>query len=132
MAAPRCIAGHAWADNRMRNTVERMGRRLARIVNTDLMAEPVESNAAGRSIFFRRNTLGAQVHAALRLDIIAGRLAPRAMLSEQEIAAGLGILRTPVREAMIKLAPEGLVGNFPPLRSLSAPATLRRAGRRPV
>jgi len=102
-----------------------MGRRLARIVNTDLMAEPVESNAAGRSIFFRRNTLGAQVHAALRLDIIAGRLAPRAMLSEQEIAAGFGISRTPVREAMIKLAEEGLVEIFPQYGSFVAPIKLR-------
>ena len=102
-----------------------MGRRLARIVNAELMAEPAESSPAGRAIFFRRNTLGAQVHAALRQDIIAGRLAPRAMLSEQEIATGFGISRTPVREAMIKLAEEGLVEIFPQYGSFVAPIKLR-------
>src|SRR5271166_765361 len=58
-----------------------------------------DSSRAGRRFPLRRNTLSMQVHAALRRDIIAGRLAPRAMLSEQDIAAGFGISRTPVREA---------------------------------
>ncbi len=102
-----------------------MGRRLARIAKTELLAERTESNPAGRAISFRRNTIGAQVHAVLRHDIIAGRRAPRAMLSEQEIAAGFGISRTPVREAMIKLAEEGLVEIFPQYGSFVAPIKLR-------
>jgi GntR family transcriptional regulator, rspAB operon transcriptional repressor len=73
----------------------------------------------------RRNTLSTQVHAALRGDIIAGRRAPREMLSEQDIAAGYGISRTPVREAMIKLAEEGLVEIFPQYGSFVAPIKLR-------
>jgi DNA-binding GntR family transcriptional regulator len=73
----------------------------------------------------RRNTLSTQVHVALRRDIIAGHLAPRAMLSEQDIAAGFGISRTPVREAMIKLAEEGLVEIFPQYGSFVAPIKLR-------
>jgi DNA-binding GntR family transcriptional regulator len=101
-----------------------MGRRPARIAKTQLFTEPAESNPAGRSISFRRNTISAQIHAALRRDIIAGRLAPRAMLSEQEIAAGFGISRTPVREAMIKLAEEGLVEIFPQYGSFVAPIKL--------
>jgi GntR family transcriptional regulator, rspAB operon transcriptional repressor len=99
-----------------------MGRRLARVAKTELLAE---SNSAGRSISLRRNTIGAQIHAVLRRDIIAGRHAPRAMLSEQEIAAGFGISRTPVREAMIKLAEEGLVEIFPQYGSFVAPIKLR-------
>jgi len=102
-----------------------MGRRPARIAETELLAERAENNPAGRSISFRRNTIGAQVHAVLRHDIIAGRRAPRAMLSEQEIAAGFGISRTPVREAMIKLAEEGLVEIFPQYGSFVAPIKLR-------
>jgi DNA-binding GntR family transcriptional regulator len=102
-----------------------MGRRPARIAETELLAERAENNPAGRSISFRRNTIGAQIHAVLRHDIIAGRLAPRAMLSEQEIAAGFGVSRTPVREAMIKLAEEGLVEIFPQYGSFVAPIKLR-------
>src|SRR5262249_28698609 len=66
-----------------------------------------------------------QIHAVLRRDIIVGHLAPRAILSEQEIAAGFGISRTPVREAMIKLAEEGLVEIFPQYGSFVAPIKLR-------
>jgi DNA-binding GntR family transcriptional regulator len=46
------------------------------------------------------------------------------MLSEQEIAARFGISRTPVREAMIKLAEEGLVEIFPQYGSFVAPIKL--------
>jgi len=102
-----------------------MGRRLARIAKTEWLAERAELRPAGRSISFRRNTISAQIHAVLRRDIIAGRLAPRAMLSEQDIAAGFGISRTPVREAMIKLADEGLVEIFPQYGSFVAPIKLR-------
>src|SRR5260370_41232287 len=98
-----------------------MSRRLARVPQAELLAEHAESNRAGRSISFRRTTLGAQIHAVLRRDIITGRLAPRAMLSEQDIAAGFGISRTPVREAMIKLAEEGLVEIFPQYGSFVPP-----------
>src|SRR5260370_8355523 len=102
-----------------------MSRRLARVPQAELLAEHAESNRAGRLISFRRSTLGAQIHTVLRRDIITGRLAPRAMLSEQEIAAGFGISRTPVREAMIKLAEEGLVEIFPQYGSFVAPIKLR-------
>jgi DNA-binding GntR family transcriptional regulator len=73
----------------------------------------------------RRNTLSMQIHAVLRGQIIAGHLAPRAMLSEQDIAAGFGTSRTPVREALIKLAEEGLVEIFPQYGSFVAPIKLR-------
>lgn len=104
-----------------------MGRRLARAACanecTDMPSAAARSASA--PISFRRNTIGAQIHAVLRNDIVGGRLAPRTMLSEQEIAAGFGVSRTPVREAMIKLAEEGLVEIFPQYGSFVAPIKLR-------
>jgi GntR family transcriptional regulator, rspAB operon transcriptional repressor len=102
-----------------------MGGRVVRIGKARLLARHADSNPGGRPVSFRRNTLSMQVHAVLRSEIIAGRLAPRAMLSEQEIASNFGISRTPVREAMIKLAEEGLVEIFPQYGSFVAPIKLR-------
>ncbi|MDO5603636.1 MAG: GntR family transcriptional regulator [Paracoccus sp. (in: a-proteobacteria)] len=45
----------------------------------------------------------------LRYRILTGRLAPGTTLLETELAALLGLSRTPVREAVIRLAEEGLV-----------------------
>jgi DNA-binding GntR family transcriptional regulator len=102
-----------------------MGGRVVRIGKAGPLARRPDSDPAGRDVSARRNTLSTQVHAVLRGEIIAGRLAPRAMLSEQDIAAGFGISRTPVREAMIKLAEEGLVEIFPQYGSFVAPIKLR-------
>ncbi|GAT74597.1 GntR family transcriptional regulator [Microbacterium sp. HM58-2] len=45
----------------------------------------------------------------IRDDIIGGRFAPGALLSENELAAALGLSRQPVREALLLIAQEGLV-----------------------
>jgi DNA-binding GntR family transcriptional regulator len=55
------------------------------------------------------------VHATLRQQIISCQLTPGSPLSEKEIAAELGVSRTPVREAIILLVEEGLVQVFPQL-----------------
>jgi DNA-binding GntR family transcriptional regulator len=102
-----------------------MRGRLVRTGKAGMLARHAESDPGGRVVSARRNTLSTQVHAVLRADIIAGHLAPRAMLSEQDIAAGFGVSRTPVREAMIKLAEEGLVEIFPQYGSFVAPIKLR-------
>lgn len=109
-----------------------MGRRLARVAKScarsHALADPSDlagQQPDGAPISFRRNTISAQIHAVLRRDIIEGRRVPRATLSEQEIAAGFGVSRTPVREAMIKLAEEGLVEIFPQYGSFVAPIKLR-------
>lgn len=103
-----------------------MARRVARFNQVPHVAARAGMAAASNTapISFRRNTIAAQVHAHLRRDIIAGRLLPRAMLSEQELAARFGVSRTPIREAMIKLSEEGLVEIFPQYGSFVAPIKL--------
>jgi GntR family transcriptional regulator, rspAB operon transcriptional repressor len=102
-----------------------MGGRPVRIGNARPLTRRTGAGDGEPLLTTRRNTLSTQIHTVLRGQIIAGRLAPRAMLSEQEIAAGFGISRTPVREAMIKLAEEGLVEIFPQYGSFVAPIKLR-------
>jgi DNA-binding GntR family transcriptional regulator len=102
-----------------------MRGRLVRLGKAGPLAMQADSDPVSRLVSARRNTLSTQIHAVLRDQIIAGRLAPRTMLSEQDIAAGFGISRTPVREAMIKLADEGLVEIFPQYGSFVTPIKLR-------
>jgi DNA-binding GntR family transcriptional regulator len=104
-----------------------MARRVPRIAKSLSAASGLAAPAArvvSRRLPLRRNTISAQIHTALRHDIIVGQLAPRAMLSEQDFAVRFGISRTPVREAMIKLAEEGLVEIFPQYGSFVAPIKL--------
>lgn len=51
----------------------------------------------------------ARVHAWLREGILAVDLKPGEAVAESEIAARFGTSRTPVREALLRLADEGLV-----------------------
>jgi DNA-binding GntR family transcriptional regulator len=54
-----------------------------------------------------------QLTRALRRAIVTTRIRPGEMLSEQEIADGLGLSRQPVREAIINLRDLGLIRVFP-------------------
>lgn len=49
------------------------------------------------------------VHRRLRRAIVEGELLPRERLIELELAERLGVSRTPIREAMQRLAAEGLI-----------------------
>jgi DNA-binding GntR family transcriptional regulator len=49
----------------------------------------------------------------LRGKILSGELLPQSRIKEQEVAAQLGISRTPVREALARLESEGLVQSSP-------------------
>lgn len=60
-----------------------------------------------------RLPMTAQVYEALRHAIITMQLRPMEKLSEKELAQRLGVSRTPVREALTKLADDGLVNVFP-------------------
>ncbi|NMH99716.1 FCD domain-containing protein [Pseudonocardia acidicola] len=54
-------------------------------------------------------TVNAQVLDALRTAVITGELLPGTLHSVQTLAGQLGVSRTPVREALIKLAQQGMV-----------------------
>jgi DNA-binding GntR family transcriptional regulator len=53
--------------------------------------------------------LSDQVHKQLLGEILGGHLAPGTVLSEVELAARLGVSRTPVREGLRRLADHGLI-----------------------
>lgn len=57
------------------------------------------------------------VYDELRRRVVTLQLPPGAPLSENELAAELGISRTPVRESLILLSQEGLVQVFPKVGS---------------
>lgn len=94
---------------------------------------------------FRNNTSGL-VAADLRDRIVDGRLAPGTRINEVHLAAQLGISRTPLREALTRLAGEGAVTSLPrlgfyvcplsaeeveqlyPIRAILDPEALRLAG----
>lgn len=57
----------------------------------------------------RAEPLGERVYAALREHLRTGRIARGVPLQEAALAAQLGVSRTPVREALARLASEGLV-----------------------
>ncbi len=56
-----------------------------------------------------------QVYAALREAIVSAELVPGRKLSENELAERLGVSRTPVREALVRLRDERLVAIVPQL-----------------
>ena len=55
------------------------------------------------------HSLREQVSHALRAALVAGELRPGVVYSAPVLAAGFGVSATPVREAMLDLAKEGLV-----------------------
>ncbi len=69
----------------------------------------------------RRTTVAVEVRNHLRGMIVAGTLLPGHPLSENEVASGLGLSRTPVREAFIKLEEEGLIVIYPQYGSFVSP-----------
>lgn len=67
--------------------------------------------AAGPTV--SRNLLRDDVYLRLRDAIVDGTLAPGEQLKDGELAEWLGVSRTPVREALLKLATSGLVVALP-------------------
>lgn len=57
----------------------------------------------------KRSTLRAQIAAALRDEILAGRLPAGSHFTVKEIAEQYGVSATPVREALVDLAAQGLL-----------------------
>jgi DNA-binding GntR family transcriptional regulator len=73
-------------------------------------------------------TARARVYASLRDAIIRAELAPGRQLSENELAASLGVSRTPVREALVRLRDERLVDIVPQLGTFVSPISTRALG----
>jgi DNA-binding GntR family transcriptional regulator len=73
----------------------------------------------------RRNSrLAAQVFDRLREDIVRAVLPPGTPLAELDLCTRMSVSRTPVREALIKLAEEGLVRIYPQFGTFVAPISL--------
>lgn len=58
-------------------------------------------------------SLSGRVYQAIREKIVHGGLGPGNFIREQEVANGLGVSRTPVREALAQLARQGFVEKIP-------------------
>jgi DNA-binding GntR family transcriptional regulator len=60
-----------------------------------------------------KKPLREDVHALLRERIVQGAIPPGGRLQDVQLAAELGVSRTPVREALLRLESEGLVESDP-------------------
>jgi DNA-binding GntR family transcriptional regulator len=81
-------------------------------VNAVADTVPVRSTGAASAklqALERPELLGERVYATLREHLRAGRIAAGRPLAEGTLADQLGVSRTPVREALTRLASEGLV-----------------------
>jgi DNA-binding GntR family transcriptional regulator len=71
--------------------------------------------------FDPKRSIATQLYRRLRGSILTQKLAPNTALSEKDLAAQFGVSRTPVREALIKLADDGLVDVLPQRGTFVAP-----------
>jgi DNA-binding GntR family transcriptional regulator len=70
-------------------------------------------------------SMGSAAYADLKREIIQGDMAPASQWLEEEIAARLGMSRTPVREALVRLEQEGFV-QITPRRGIRVRELTRR------
>lgn len=84
----------------------------------------------------RATTVAATIYRDLRVEIVSLRRKPGEAIAEKRIAQDYGVSRTPVREAVLRLADEGLIEIFPqsgtfvsriPLGALPEAIAIRRA-----
>jgi len=82
--------------------------------------EPLDG-AEGPRIERKRGSGVQFVYDTLRAEILDLTLAPGRPVDEIQIAERLGMSRTPVREALVRLAAEGLVSTLPNRSTIVAP-----------
>jgi len=90
---------------------------MATVRSTKTTARPARRPAAKRG----RGYGAAYVYDSLREDILSIRLQPGTLLDETELAGRFGVSRSPVREALIRLAGDGLVQTLRNRSSIVAP-----------
>jgi GntR family transcriptional regulator, rspAB operon transcriptional repressor len=71
-----------------------------------------------------RRQVSAQVYEALKKAIVSLQLPPGSSISENRICRHIGVSRTPVREAIIRLVEDELIEVFPQQGSFVAPIKL--------
>lgn len=72
-------------------------------------ADGADSGSLNLPLFKERTSLRQQVAHALRAALVAGEMRPGVLYSAPVLAEKFGVSATPVREAMLDLATEGLV-----------------------
>lgn len=70
------------------------------------------AHPAGELPLARPETLADQVYRAIRARIVAGQLAPGEFVREKDLES-LGVSRTPIRDALARLASEGFLERLP-------------------
>jgi DNA-binding GntR family transcriptional regulator len=75
----------------------------------------------------RARQAAPQVYERLREQIIALALAPGSVLARNELMAQFGVSQTPIRDALLRLAEEGLVDIFPQHATVVSPIDLPAA-----
>ncbi|MGO4127930.1 GntR family transcriptional regulator [Inquilinus sp. YAF38] len=75
----------------------------------------------------RARQAAPQVYERLRGQIIALALAPGSVLARNELMAQFGVSQTPIRDALLRLAEEGLVDIFPQHATVVSPIDLPAA-----
>ncbi|MCD8350645.1 MAG: GntR family transcriptional regulator [Planctomycetaceae bacterium] len=79
----------------------------------DLDSPPPVGRVLGQTRLDGEGSLTQQVYRLLRDCIVTLRILPNQFLSEKDVAASLEISKTPVREAFIRLADDGIVRIVP-------------------
>jgi DNA-binding GntR family transcriptional regulator len=89
---------------------------------------PASSKSAARvnGELLERASTATRVADQLRARIAAGAAAPGSRIVELEVAREMGVSRSPVREALLKLAEEGLVAMVPYRGAIVVPLQRRR------
>jgi GntR family transcriptional regulator, rspAB operon transcriptional repressor len=76
---------------------------------------PTDEGTITRELRTTGGPARSQVYAALRAGIVGAQFEPGRRLSENELALRLGVSRTPIREALVRLRDERLVEIVPQL-----------------
>src|SRR6201994_4338290 len=79
-----------------------------------LVNDALANDALANDALLRADTLTDKAYRALEEEIVTLRIAPGTVVSEAMLSRRLGVGRTPVREALQRLAREWLGGILPP------------------